>query len=218
MQVYYFYKLILDSVANGNVSHKTGISGAVNQAFNNHANTKQDSNGIVNKKNKRNSDITSKDAHANNVPKSDSDTTNHNDLERTDSDVHSKANDSGIEVKDSFRSEGESVTNGYPRVRGNQGYGKDDDVFYESDGSVTPIKSVQVEVQIEEISRQKQLPSITTSKSFEGEQDDSVILRSKYNNYKIMYCLVFISSFLTYTIIANTCMHLCYHVRFKCQS
>ena len=98
----------------------------------------------------------------------------HNDLSRKDSDVNSKANDSGIDAKDSFRSDIE--TNGF--VRGFKG---DDDVFADSDGSETPVcghRTIQeVEVQIEEPSRQKQLPSI---RSIDGGSED-VALRRKLN-------------------------------------
>ena len=111
------------------------------------------------------------------------DTTNsHSELERNDSDVNSKANDSGIEVKDSFRSD---VT-GHSAARVKVAAGNSDEVFDDSDTEVNDPREAtiqEVEVQIEETSRQQQLPSITSyNKSFD-DSDEQVILRGMFTKF-----------------------------------
>ena len=57
-----------------------------------------------------------------------------------------------------------------------------EDEVFDSDGSElpVPVKIQEVEVQIEEISRQKQLPSVTSySRNSYDEDDDTVLLRRK---------------------------------------
>lgn len=96
-------------------------------------------------------------------------------LDRNDSDKNSRANDSGIEVKDSFRSDKELTT-----VYDKSGYNNDE--VFDSDGSEFPVsvRVQEVEVQIEEISRQKQLPSVTSyRRSIGDDDDDTVLLRLK---------------------------------------
>ncbi|KAL4227533.1 Voltage-gated hydrogen channel 1 [Mactra antiquata] len=103
------------------------------------------------------------------------------DLDRNDSDKASGGNDSGIEVKDSFRSD-KNVTQTY----NSKNVAADDEVF-ESDGSEINARIEQVEVQIEEISRQKQLPSISSTRRSVDEDDDVVLLRNKRNSDSAAY-------------------------------
>lgn len=109
------------------------------------------------------------------------------DLERNDSDKNSKGKDSGIEVKDSFRSNTDdveqvrqsSVVKRGVRTRNSAAEIVTDEVF-DSDGSEMPERTAHVQevrVQIEEPSRQNQLPSITASTC--DEKEDTVSLKSK---------------------------------------
>lgn len=97
------------------------------------------------------------------------------DLERNDSDKNSRANDSGIEEKDSFRSEKERTP-----IYSVNTYNEED--VFDSDGSEfpVPVRKQEVKVQIEEISRQNQLPSVTSfPRSVGDDDDDAVLVKSK---------------------------------------
>ena len=121
------------------------------------------------------------------------------DLERNDSDKNSKGKDSGIEVKDSFRSDIDIEDEGkIPNVRRNlksrnsAAVVANDDVF-DSDGSEIPTERnahvQEVEVQIEEPSRQKQLPSITSAME---EREEG--LRSKFQWFDMFHLFSFVHS------------------------
>lgn len=108
------------------------------------------------------------------------------DLERNDSDKNSKGKDSGIEVKDSFRSDidtTEATKNSSRKKRGivsrNSAAMIVNDEVFDSDGSdVMPEHTAhtqEVTVQIEEPSRQNQLPSV----SINEEKEIPVQMRSK---------------------------------------
>lgn len=149
--------------ANGNGPFNKGLSSAANRVLHSQDNNKGDYPDQTN----------GQQADSNVNEKTDINKTAV-DLERNDSDKNSRGNDSGIEEKDSFRSEREVTTDYKAR-------NMDDEVF-DSDGSEIPVpaKVQEVEVQIEEISRQKQLPSVTSyPRSSYDEDDDTVLLRRK---------------------------------------
>lgn len=152
-------------MSNGNVLVNGGLGGAAIRTLHTHSPDHKENDNLHNTKqikgeaNKVNNSIDSADSA----------------LERNDSDKNSRANDSGIEVKDSFRSDKE-VTTDYNKIGDN-----DDDVF-DSDGSEIPVPAriQEVTVQIEEISKQKQLPSVTSySRSVCDDDDEAVLFRRK---------------------------------------
>lgn len=152
-------------MSNGKAFVNGGLGGTAVRSLHAHSPDHKENDGIHNTKQIK--------SEANNVNKASDDTDSA--LERNDSDKNSRANDSGIVVKDSFRSDKE-VTTDYNKIGDN-----DDDVF-DSDGSEFPVPAriQEVTVQIEEISKQKQLPSVTSySRSVCDDDDEAVLFRRK---------------------------------------